>query len=219
VEFSEAILRTNCSFPIHFLINFPRESGRGTENEIDYVLTNNREILQDISVLNSLKISSDHRMLRCKLKLNNILARKKLIRGNPSLLDLENLGKNRDIFKIELSNRFSTLEELEGEEDINSRNKILTEIIRETAKEIADIKKKSIISEETKLLTKKRREMKEDKNYVKRVEYIELNKTIRKKIREDIRRYNQHLVRNTIEKNKNLDPKHSVQLTHRDLNS
>jgi len=52
---------------------------------------------------------------------------------------------------------------------------------------------------------KKRREMKEVENYIKRIEYIELNKTVRKIIREDVgRRYNENLVRNTIEENKNL---------------
>jgi len=40
---------------------------------------------------------------------------------------------------------------------------------------------------------KKRKEMKEEENYIKRLEYIELNKTVRKKIREDIRRYNDNL--------------------------
>jgi len=64
-------------------------------------------------------------------------------------------------------------------------------------------KKNSKISEETKLLMKKRREMKEE-NHIKRIEYIELNKTVRKKMREDVRRYNEKLVRNTIEENRSL---------------
>jgi len=51
---------------------------------------------------------------------------------------------------------------------------------------------------------KKRREMKEEENYIKGIEYIELNKTVRKKIREDVQRYNENLVRNTIEENKSL---------------
>jgi len=54
---------------------------------------NNREILQDVSILNSFRISSDHRMVRCKLKLNTLLERRKLIRGKPPVLDLENLSK------------------------------------------------------------------------------------------------------------------------------
>ena len=87
------------------------------------------------------------------------------------------------------------MEELEDKEDINSRNKILTTIIGETAKQIAGIKKRkqSKISEESKLLMKKRREMKEEESHIKRIEYIELNKTLRKKIREDVRRYNENL--------------------------
>jgi len=51
---------------------------------------------------------------------------------------------------------------------------------------------------------KKRREMKEEENYMKRIKCIKLNKTVRKKIRENVRRYNENLVRNTIEKNKSL---------------
>jgi len=46
--------------------------------------------------------------------------------------------------------------------------------------------------------------MKEEENCIKRIEYIELNKTARKKIREDVRRHNENLVRNTIEENKSL---------------
>ena len=51
---------------------------------------------------------------------------------------------------------------------------------------------------------KKRKEMKEEESHIKRIEYIELNKTLRKKIREAVRRYNENLVRNTIDENKSL---------------
>jgi len=68
-----------------------------------------------VSVLNSFKISSNHRMVRCKLKLNTRLERKKFIRGKPPVSDLENLGKHRQTFEIKLiGNRFSALEEFEG---------------------------------------------------------------------------------------------------------
>ena len=126
MEFSEAnrLFISNTFFKKAPQRKWTWKGPNGTKNEIDYVLSNNRAIMQDASVLNSFKISSDHRMVRCKLKLNTRLERKKLIRGKPSVLDLENLGKHRQTFEIELSNRFSALEELEDEEDINSRNKI-----------------------------------------------------------------------------------------------
>lgn len=82
-------------------------------------------------------------MLRCKLKPDTRQERKKLIRGKPPVLHLVNVSKNRQTFEKGLSNRCSTLEKLEDKEDINSRNRILTEIIRETAKEIASIEKKN----------------------------------------------------------------------------
>jgi len=46
--------------------------------------------------------------------------------------------------------------------------------------------------------------MKEEENCINKIEYIELNKTVRKKIREDVRRYNENFVRNTIEEIKSL---------------
>ena len=44
-------------------------------------------------------------MVRCKLKLNTRLERKKGLRGKPPVLDLENLAKNRQKIDIDLSNR------------------------------------------------------------------------------------------------------------------
>jgi len=69
VEFSE----TNRLFISNTIFKKPPQrkwtwkGPTGTKNGIAYVLTNNREILQDVSVLNSFKISSDHRMVRCKM--------------------------------------------------------------------------------------------------------------------------------------------------------
>jgi len=40
--------------------------------------------------------------------------------------------------------------------------------------------------------------MKEEENYIKMISYIDLSKTERKKIREDVHRYIENLVRNTI---------------------
>jgi len=63
--------------------------------------------------LNSFNITDDHRMVTCKLKLHTRFGRMKLIRGKPPILDMENLGKHRQTFEIELRNIFGALEELE----------------------------------------------------------------------------------------------------------
>jgi len=61
--------------------------------------------------------------------------------------------------------------------------------------------------------------MKEEENCIKRIEYIELNKTVRKKIREYVRRYNENLVRNTIEKNESLNKAKQQLMTGKKVNN
>ena len=80
VEFSETnrLFISNTFFKKPPQRKWTWKGPNGAKNEIDYVLSNNREILQDGSVLNRFKISSDHRMVRCKLKLNTRLERKTL---------------------------------------------------------------------------------------------------------------------------------------------
>ena len=51
---------------------------------------------------------------------------------------------------------------------------------------------------------KKRRDMKIIDNYRNNIEYIELCKTIRQQIREEIRKRNCDQIRETIKKNKNI---------------
>ena len=50
----------------------------------------------------------------------------------------------------------------------------------------------------------KRREMVENGDDKQRIEYAEICKTIKKKAREDIRKYNQEIIRETIVASKNL---------------
>lgn len=49
------------------------------KNEIDFVITNNRSIIKDVSVLNQFTTSSDHRLVKTKIQINTIKERIKLV--------------------------------------------------------------------------------------------------------------------------------------------
>ena len=77
------------------------------------------------------------------------------------------------------------------ENDIDDLASNIVEIIEETSTSLAGRQRKSKrqkLSPETKLLMKKRREMKQNGN-LNYIEYREVCKTVRKKIREDCRQF------------------------------
>ena len=109
------------------------------------------------------------------------------------------------VFQLELRNRFQAL--AITCEDIDSFNCDLVTIVKESAKKVAGIKKSSKIdkiSEQTRQLLHKRREMKQDASKYGRIEYTELCKTIWKRIRNVIRKYNVLVVQNALQNNKGL---------------
>ena len=90
---------------------------------------------------------------------------------------------------------------------MDSLNKNMTEMIQQSAISVAKqtkTQKKPKISSPTRALTKKRREMIENKTPRDHIEYVEICKSIKKKAREDIRKHNLHEIRATIEASKSL---------------
>ena len=55
-------------------------------NEIDYVLTDKSSIVRNIEVLNQVNVDSDHRMVRCKVKIDTKRERQKLFHSKPEPL-------------------------------------------------------------------------------------------------------------------------------------
>lgn len=51
-----------------------------TKNEIDFIITDKRQIVKDVTVLNTCRTGSDHRMVRCKVQMELDRERYKLIR-------------------------------------------------------------------------------------------------------------------------------------------
>ena len=176
-----------------------------TKNEIDYILTNKKHIVHDVSVINNFKFYSDHRLVCFTISINTKWERTKLCKKNRKNINTKILASKSKEFEIELKNRFDLLDN--NHDDLDQHNTEITDTLLSAVKSIAidnSVKKCERISEETKTLIKKRKTLNQDKNNISKIEYSELCKTIRKNIRQDIRKYNTNQIENTIKTNKNM---------------
>ena len=79
-----------------------------TKNEIDSLLTDAIGKAKDVSVLNRVNIGSDHRFLRCTLRIDNKNERTRMTR-KPDKVCTKNRNMNMEAFQIKLANRFKQL--------------------------------------------------------------------------------------------------------------
>lgn len=66
--------------------------GKAGKNEIDFVLSNNRKICRDVTVLNNFGAGNDHRLVRAAFRINIKIERKKLFHKEnfPTIEEIEN---------------------------------------------------------------------------------------------------------------------------------
>ncbi|XP_066963543.1 craniofacial development protein 2-like [Macrobrachium rosenbergii] len=168
-----------------------RSSIHETRNEIDYILVDKHNIVKSVDVLNQVNVGSDHRMVRCKIQMNIKQERQKIFFSRPEHIKIPEALKS--IFQIELPDRYEILENLEdqniNENDLENLNNNIIIPLKVVAKKFQDRKpsETSKFSEETKNLTKKRRNFKPPSTVREKIEAAELNKTLQKKQRQDLR--------------------------------
>ena len=173
-----------------------------TKTEIDYTLTN--------------IIGSDHRLAMSNIKLEVEVERKTLMTKRPPTVDAPRIGSKKIEFQLELRNRFETLQELD---DIDTMSETVTYIIQQNALRVAktiNMPHQSRISSPTRALMTKRREMAENGDNKQRIEYAEICKTIKKKAREDIRKNNHEIIRETVMASKSLKKVRRTQMLCQD---
>lgn len=170
-----------------------------TKNEIDFILTNKKKYCTDVTVLNRFDTGSDHRLVRATFTFDLKLERSKMTRGY-TFPRVEDLEKHQSSFQQALTKKLNPLEDLKYL-DVNELNEKITVSIQNAAKEIPLKKtnKGSRLSLNTLQLIKDRKTMDRDT-----AEYKNLNKTIRKDIRKDLRKFNNNMIMQTIEENKNM---------------
>ena len=174
-------------------------------NEIDFIMTSDPSSIKDVSVISKVNTGSDHRLVRCRLSVNTRLERAKMVQSGRRKINIETLTSLGHEFKIALENRFQTLHcEIN---DIDAYNNETLSVLSETALSVVGKRKpasSSKISEETKILLAKRRELKRDLKMHGNIEYVELCKTIRKRMRDEVRQYNTRVIEKVIAQGKGL---------------
>jgi len=117
---------------------------------------------------------------------------------------LDQIEPKKIELQLELRNRFETLQVLDN---IDTLSETITDMIQQSASSVAKAINKSLklrTSLPTRDLMTNRREMVGNSDDKHRIEYAEICKTIKKKARVDIRKYNQEIIRETIIASKSL---------------
>ena len=178
-----------------------------TFNEIDYVLVDKNNIVKNFEVLNKVNVDSDHRMIRCKVQIDSKQERKRLFYSKPEPLRVCKQIVNE--FKIDLQNRYAALEEQQDDSNnsisLNDMNNNITEpLIGAGKKWKSSTKRNSKFSEETKNFMEKRINLKTPTTAKEKIEATELNKLIRKKQRNDLRKHKATTIQRVIEQGKSF---------------
>lgn len=173
-----------------------------TKNEIDFIISNCKRIIQDVSVLNNFTTGSDHRLIRARVKINVKAERQKLVTGHRRDMEthIKNIRENNETYIKKIEDLLHNKDF--GVMSINDINKNLQIAMNAALKEISPNTqaKHKKITRETIELIEKRRQLRQN-NKADTQEYSELQKQIRKKCREDIRQYNMLQIEKTIADN------------------
>ncbi len=95
-------------------------------NEIRYIMTDKPSMVTDVTVIDRINIESDHRMVMGSTTLNIRAERRKLLNKNTrARVDNQLIGTNKNMFQLELENRFKELQE---RDDIDSLYKNMSSI-------------------------------------------------------------------------------------------
>jgi hypothetical protein len=171
-----------------------------TLNEIDYVLSNRREICSDVSVLNQFDTGSDHRLVRACLKLDLQSERRKLIRKIPK--PTSHALKQKEVeYQAQIQNKLRGMDEL-AEMSIDDLTEKITTSVKSAVKKVCAFDRQTrnpTLSLETRKLIEARKKVSRTSSA-----YEALNKKVKKAIRKDSRIKKTKEVLQVIEENKNL---------------
>ena len=151
-----------------------------TFNEIDYIMADKHQIVKNVEVMNEVNVGSDHRKVRCRVKIDTKRERRHLFHHTPEHLRVSPFYVEE--FTIKLQNRNAALEEEDrniNETTVNNVNNIVKSLVA-TAKEFetpCKIAKKC--SRETLDLMEKRKNLQPPTSAREKVEAAELKKTVK----------------------------------------
>ncbi len=181
-----------------------------TINEIDHLLINDIKIIKDVDIVIGMDCLSDHRMVRGKLEIQ----RRSLIRNHKR--ERKNLKQIipksvKSKAEIELLQQVNITKENIKVMGVQAAYNELENEIKYVVKKYGTKRKEETtrdkISEETsKLIMKKRVMWKKARGKMndlqRKIENIEMQKMIKKRIREDVRKFNDEKIRQIIEESR-----------------
>ena len=154
--------------------------------------------------MNQINIGSDHRMVRCRVKIDIKRERRRLFHHKPEPLRVPPFYVKE--LRIKLQNRYAALEEEEdgniNETTIKDLNNIIKPLVA-TAEEFATPSKRvNKFTKETLDLLEKRKNLQPPLSAQEKVEAAELNTTIKKKQRQDLRKHRTETIQEVIKQGK-----------------
>ena len=168
-----------------------------TKNEIDFVLVSKKRILRNVEVVPLFNTGSDHRLLRANIHIDEVTEAKALLQSKPS-------KSYNEVDKTTFEHLIASTT-FHSEDDIDEDYEGFVSTIRECIAK-AEIKppsrRKSRLSDETRQLMQKRKEMKRDGRNT--VEYSLLCKLIRRKVIDDIHAYKQQRILKAAKERKSI---------------
>lgn len=177
------------------------------KNEIDYILTDKKISIQDVTVLNSFNTGSDHRFVRAALTINKQLERRRIMKNPIKNLTEEEIRERKEIYEEIINKNLTDIAIDDDNETMDEVNKKITTAISASIKELKKLipskKRGNTINEETQTLMKTRRQL-ANENKRSTEEFVKINKEIRKCMREHRRQMQELRINEVIEKNKGL---------------
>ncbi len=181
-----------------------RSADGRTMNEIDHLLIDNLNIVTDVGVISTFDFSSDHRPVRCKIKIKSTHKTKSKNR-NEYLMTRKIPVHKRKEAEVLLG---SLLEPVEWEEtdsyNLQERYDIFAGTVKKILEEL-DTPKNEIktdeLSKETKKLISRRTAIRQKITLTrdKQSELIPIKNVIKKKIKEDVYNYEQEIAKSILE--------------------
>ena len=153
-------------------------------------MADKHQIVKNVEVMNEVNVGSDHRKVRCRVKIDTKRERRHLFHHTPEHLRVSPFYVEE--FTIKLQNRNATLEEEDGkinETTVNNVNNIVKSLVA-TAKEFETPRKiAKKCSRETLDLMEKRKNLQPPTSAREKVEAAELKKTVKTRQRWDFRKH------------------------------
>jgi hypothetical protein len=167
------------------------------KNEIDYILSNQPNLFQDITTLN-LNYPSDHRPIRAKIKLaKEKLSRVKLITNQKMLLkNEEQKDMYNEILKQLLTDALKHKERIPIQTYYDKIIEAITKSLRQASKKTEQHKNHKIFTTRTIKLLQKRKELQNTKNKTRsmRNDLSALYKLVHKYIKQDYAQYQKETI-------------------------